>query len=212
MDINDDIPSPKRPVKKPRVSATGPSADRINTQNIISSTPGTPKPILSPEQDRGRKRFFRKDPWKVKPAHRQSNILNLKLEQTENQEDQPLPQPPIVPNDENNNTKKKSDEHVKPKGVFNTTKHGLVKHKTVRYFKCPICGIHKTMVLKLNDHFKRRHPPLKCDKCDSSFHTLSSLARQSYTHLEPRFKCKDCDKQCYFEGELKQHYTVHLKT
>ena len=67
-------------------------------------------------------------------------------------------------------------------------------------------------VLKLNDHFKRCHPPLKCDKCDSSFHTPSSLVRHSYTHLEPHFKCKDCDKQCYFKGELKQHHTVHLKT
>ena len=144
MDINDDTSSPKRPVKKPRVSATGPSADRINAQNIISLTPGTPNPILSPKQDRRRKRFFQKDPRKLKSAHRKIVTPNLKLEQMENQEDQP--QILIVPNDQDTNKIKKSDEDVKPKGVFNTTKHSLVKHKTVRYFKCPICGIHSAEV------------------------------------------------------------------
>ena len=180
MDIDEDTPSPKRPVKKPRVSLTGPSADRINAQNIINSTPGTPNLVVSLEQDRQKKRFFRKDPLKVKPAHCKTASSVRNEEQKENLDDQQQPQ--TEPNDEdksdeekNDQKKTNADEDVKPKGVFNTTKHSLVKHKTVRYFKCPMCGIHKTTVLKLNDHFKRGHSPLKCDKCNFTFHTPSSL-------------------------------------
>ena len=136
MDIDEDAPSPKRPEKKPRVSLTGPSVDRINAQNIIILTPGTPKPVVSPEQDRLKKRFFRKDLLKVKPAHRKTALTVKNEDQKENLDDQQQPQ--TEPNDEDKNNENKNNQQktnvdgdVKPKGVFNTTKHSLVKHKTV---------------------------------------------------------------------------------
>ena len=66
-------------------------------------------------------------------------------------------------------------------------------------------------VLKLNAHYKRRHPPINCEKCELVFQTPSSYTRHRYTHEEPRHKCDDCGKAFYFEGELKQHRTSHLK-
>ena len=44
------------------------------------------------------------------------------------------------------------------------------------------------------------------------FLTPSSYARHRYNHEEPRHPCPDCDKSFYFEGQLKQHRTTHLKT
>ena len=33
---------------------------------------------------------------------------------------------------------------VTPKGKFATTEHSLKKHKPIRYFRCPSCGMHKS--------------------------------------------------------------------
>ena len=42
----------------------------------------------------------------------------------------------------------------KPTGTFETKKHALIKCKPIRYFRYPICKIHKTTVFKLSQHFK----------------------------------------------------------
>ena len=68
-------------------------------------------------------------------------------------EEAPDPNQPLEPTDPD-------QPKPKPKGAFKTTKHSLVKRKIPRYFRCPVCYINKTTVLKLNTHFKLRHPPL----------------------------------------------------
>ena len=195
------------------MSASGPSANRIMAQRIISAMPRMPHPVKSPNLDRKVKKFVSKDPNKTKPTQRKKSILdnmetdnapNLPLDEQSDEENKLLK--------ENNTDVGQDTDKGNPKEKFSTTKHVLVKHKLVRYFKCPVCDIHKTVVLKLNDHFKRRHPPLKCKDCNAVFHTQSSLAHHAYSHLEARYPCSDCDKKFYFAGELKQHCTVHLKT
>ena len=98
-----------------------------------------------------------------------------------------------------------------PKGVFKTTKHGIVKHKNTHYFLCLVCGIHKMMTSKLNVHYRNRHKPLKYDKCSMVFNTPSALTRHSYTHQKPRHFCTQCRKGYYFLGELSQHSLTHQK-
>ena len=65
--------------------------------------------------------------------------------------------------------------------------------------------------MKLNVHFRQRHPALKCTKSDKTFSTPSGLDRHKYTHLEPRHSCTECRAKFYFLGELKQHKTIHRK-
>ena len=99
-----------------------------------------------------------------------------------------------------------------PKGKFRTRSHGLPKKKKrVRFFTCGVCGTRKTSTHDLNRHFKLRHEPLICKKCDKAFTTLSGLARHKYTHEPPRFPCDDCEKKFFFSYELKQHRVTHLK-
>ena len=177
-----------------------PSADRVAAQKFISGIKGGPMPQQSPEEDRQHQckcHFQTKNPERVKLPHRKCNIRTrsstLKQHDTDDIDDQTgaSPSPLASP--------------LKPKGRFKTTSHVLVKHKPVRYFKCPIFGMHKSTVMKLNAHFKRRHPPRPCDKCEAVFHTPSSLSHLKYTHESPRHNCDDCDKKFYFAGELKQH-------
>ena len=162
-------------------------------------------PFQLPENDR-KCRFHTKNPERVKPPCCRSPIKtrsnSIKEEDDTSEHPDEAPLPPSLP----------ATDPAKLKGTFNTTSHVLVKHKPVHYFKCPICGMHKSTILKLNAHFKRRHPPMLCEKCEAVFHTPSSLARHWYTHEQPRHKCDDCGKPFFLPGELKQHRTKHLKT
>ena len=204
MDLVSDTDSPKRRKRKPPVPSY-PSADRQAAQKLISGTKGEPMPFQSPETDRKR-RFYTKNPERAKPTHRRSTIRTRSksaqdIDTIDDNTDETTPPPMPVPSDP-----------VKSKGTFNTTSHVLAKHTTIRYFKCPVCGMHKTTILKLNTHFKRRHPPMSCEKCAAVFHTPSSLAHHRYTHEQPKHKCDNCGKAFFFPGELKQHRTKHLKT
>ena len=93
----------------------------------------------------------------------------------------------------------------KPKGKLVTTDHTLQKFKKDRYFRCPVCFIHKTTTFKLNEHYKRRHPPLKCEHCPMTFVTPSGLNRHKYVHATPRYLCTDCNESFCFNSQLKHH-------
>ena len=207
MDCTTDSSSPKQPKKKPAVPSE-PSAARISVQQIISNTPGPSKPSPAPANPSNQKRFNRKDPSQVKPVQRNSHKRQEDYMDADTKdapdpstiEPQPTPAPQPV-----NNPK------PKPEGAFKSTSHSLVKQKLPLYFHCPVCHIHKTMVLKLNMHFKLRHPPLHCGTCNATFYIPSTLSHHKYSHEPPRHKCKDCDKSFYFTGELKQHRPTHFK-
>ena len=183
---------------KPVPSA--PSDDRIAAQGAKSNSPQShhPIPLLAPN-----KRFHRKDPSSTKPLKRSKTLHEP--DNTESPDLQAsLPMPP------DNNLQS-------PKGVFKTTKHGIVKHKNTRYFLCPVCGIHKTMTSSINVHYRNRHKPLKCAKCSMVFNTPSALARHRYTHQKPTRKAKEvqctkCDYRSKDKKLLKSHMQVHEDT
>ncbi|MCG8620578.1 MAG: hypothetical protein MJE68_01085, partial [Proteobacteria bacterium] len=193
-----DEPEKKKPVRKPKVTKE-PSKDRIAAQQMIETSEKPKHRPPKPDISKGR-RFFRKDPSKTKPVHRRPVS-------TVTEKDDPPKNPDVKPGTSNVTDLESSP----PKGQFKTKEHGLKKHKEVRYFRCPKCGIHKTTVMKLNDHYKRRHPLLKCDKCTMSFCTPSGLSRHMYVHSTPRYPCLDCHKIFHFSSELKTHRVVHLK-
>ena len=193
-DEDDQEDFPKKKPKVARVSTT-PSKARLAVQHAKSQHPKNkiPVPVVS-----SGKNFVSKNPNKI-PVHRRC----LKPEQDSKAEPQSeIPSPPPPPPD---------DSGVKSKGVFHTTEHGIKISKKVRYFRCPECGIHKDSTHKLNDHYKRRHKPIECEKCNQIFHTPSGYDRHQYTHAEPRHRCDVCGKRFYFIGELNQHGTVHRK-
>ena len=207
-DANDDSSSPKCCKRIPKVPSE-PSKDRIAAQQEIITNDKLKGKLAAPKLS-GRKNFIKKDPSKSKPTHRHINALK-----TEQESEQP-------PTEDNDNVdiedgEPNLDANSEPKdntvkcGSFKTTDHSLKKHKEEHYFRCPVCGIHKGTTSHLNDHFKCCHPPISCENCKQTFSTPSGLARRKYTHEEPRYPCNDCNKKFYFEGELKQEHTVHLK-
>ena len=67
------------------------------------------------------------------------------------------------------------------------------------------------MTHRLNDHYKRRHQPLKCDKYDMLFNTPSGMARHRYTHSDKGKRYTDCGKSFHLDSELQQHRITHRK-
>ena len=96
------------------------------------------------------------------------------------------------------------------KGVLKTKTYGLKKKTTSnRTFKCPLCETWKSTTQRLNEHFKRRHPPLQCGICGRSFTIPSSLSRHMYDHDERRYNCNKCSQSFHFESELISHRVSH---
>ena len=172
------------------------------------------KVTIPPKNRLPRKHFHRKDPGNTPYIRRSTSTLKTDTDQ----DDQG-----VSDHGENldaDTTGGEGNQEAKPStsgeskitpGKFQTEEHGIWKFKVQCYFKCPVCGIHKTSTMKLNAHFKRWHEALKCAKCDKVFSTPSGLDRHKYTHLAPRHKCTECGTGFYFEGEVKQHMTTHRK-
>ena len=96
------------------------------------------------------------------------------------------------------------------KGVLKTKTYGLKKKPdSKRTFKCPACDTWKSSVQRLNDHYKRRHPPQMCGICGRTFTFPSSLQRHMYDHDEKRYKCDKCEHSFHFESELVAHRVSH---
>ena len=96
------------------------------------------------------------------------------------------------------------------KGVLKTKTYGLKKKPSSnRSFKCPLCETWKSTTQRLNEHFKRRHPPMQCGICGRSFDIPSSLSRHMYDHDERLYHCNKCEQSFHFESELKSHRVSH---
>ena len=195
-----DSSSPKRPKKHPHVSSA-PSSSRIAAQDEIRHRDlpkGKPSTPVVPAH-----RFTMKDPSRSTPVHRRKP----KVEPPSN----PDPDTFTLVPDEQDEHEANPQDSVTPKGSFAMENHGLKKYKPDRWFKCPVCGIHKGTMHRLNDHYKRRHKPLQCEKCEMVFNTPSGLSRHRYTHAEKGKRCTDCGKCFHFESELAQHRIMHRK-
>ena len=177
--------------------STTPSSSRIAAQEGIRRRDlpkGKPSTLIIPSH-----RFTTKDPSHSTPVHRRKPKVELT---SETETVTPVPNEP--PNDE-------PSEESTPKGSFVTESHGLKKYKPERWFKWPVCGIHKGTTHRLNDHYKRHHKPLQCDNCEMVFNTPSGLSRHKYTHAKKTKRCTDCGKSFHFESELAQHRITHRK-
>ena len=134
-----DSSLPKRPKKHPRVSSA-PSSSRIAAQDEIHRRDlpkGKPSTPVVPAC-----KFTTKDPSRSIPVH----WRNLKVKPPSDLDTvMPIPDEHDEP----------EEELVTPKGSFATENHGLKKYKPDRWFKCPVCGIHKGTTHRLNDHYKR---------------------------------------------------------
>ena len=146
--------------KKNKPVPSAPSKDRIAAQGAKNIPPQIrhPVPLLAPS-----KRFHQRNPSNTKLLRRSKASHALDKDVTPNPH-APLPTPPDT-------------NQQLLKGVFKTTKHGIVKHKSTCYFLCPVCSIHKTTTSKLNVHYRNRHKPLTCPNCSLVFNTPSALAR-----------------------------------
>ena len=79
----------------------------------------------------------------------------------------------------------------------------------VRYYSCTYCNKHFESIHYLNNHHRKRHPPVTCDVCGKLYDTPNSLIRHSYRHLDGQHKCKDCEQSFHFKSELTSHSMKH---
>ena len=79
----------------------------------------------------------------------------------------------------------------------------------VRYYSCTYCNKHFESIQYLNNHHRKRHPPVTCDVCGKLYDTPNSLIRHSYRHLDGQHKCKDCEQSFHFKSELTSHSMKH---
>ena len=76
-------------------------------------------------------------------------------------------------------------------------------------FKCIKCNKHCKSVRALNQHFKEKHRPLQCNKCNKFFQMQGALKLHSYKHVDGQFECSDCNKTFPFKSQLEQHKPSH---
>ena len=219
ISAKDDSPTPKRKKSIIKVKKE-PSSSRIAAQQEIIKKKAPKLPVnktVSNSDDAPKpkpKKFLRKNPHRMIPVHRRTYSTRskwIKNELTE-AEDDPVPDTTTTtPIDTTPKLSPATSPKPKPKGKLVTTDHTLQRFKKECYFRCPVCLIHKMMTFKLNEHYKRRHPPLKCEHCTMTFVTPSGLSRHKYVHTVPRYLCTDCTESFHFESQLKQHRVKHLK-
>ena len=85
----------------------------------------------------------------------------------------------------------------------------LIEESNGKY-KCNICDFTTYHKKGLNIHKKKKHKAYSCDECDDIFDSKRDFKVHSYTHsfttIENRHKCKNCD----FESESLETTEVHV--
>ena len=102
---------------------------------------------------------------------------------------------------------------TKPKKVvtFETVTHGIKITKKSRMYKCPVCGIKKTSIQSINEHYRRQHKKVRCNICNKQFNNPSSRNKHMYVHQSwNRFHCGQCDKEFPFKSMLDDHKGQHM--
>ena len=100
----------------------------------------------------------------------------------------------------------------KKKRVFTTVTCGIKITKCSHMYTCPKCGIKKTSVQSINEHYKHRYDRVKCKKCDKTFATPNSRDKHMYTReSKKRHVCSQCGKDFPFASMLNDHKGQHTK-
>ena len=101
----------------------------------------------------------------------------------------------------------------KKRRVFTTVTRGIKITKRSCMYTCPKCGIKKTSVQSIDEHYKCRHDRVQCKKCDKTFATPNSRDKQMYTHESKKHHvCSQCRKDFPFASMLNDHKGQHTKS
>ena len=79
----------------------------------------------------------------------------------------------------------------------------------IRRYKCQSCTREFKLQSELNHHYKKRHPPVKCQVCGKLCATPNTLSRHMYKHKDRPHKCDYCSQSFAFKSELKGHLITH---
>ena len=90
----------------------------------------------------------------------------------------------------------------------------LRKYTRKRVYKCPFpnCSTKRDNLSSLNAHYRIKHPPLACSKCNKKFSTPSTLSKHFYNHGELKYSCHTCGKKYAFKSQLTNHRISHKRT
>ena len=67
-----------------------------------------------------------------------------------------------------------------------------VRNKPARTIQCKICIDSFCSIKELNEHHRKDHGIVDCEKCNKKFATQSLLDKHMYLHSDLRFVCEDC--------------------
>ena len=177
-------------VKLDQVSVDKTIASVIEQEQLLETTTKSPSqteqvPLINPGKD--------------KPADSDSTIP------AEDEVEEAIDANQNNTNDKPPPTPKKGSVEIKEYGVKRKVSDGKLK------FKCPKCGKRTKTRKQQIQHYKDRHDPIMCSKCDKVFTNPASLSVHMYDHMEHRFKCDNCEQGFHFAGQLTQHKAVHRK-
>ena len=86
------------------------------------------------------------------------------------------------------------------------------KRKKLYLFKCLMCSLLWATCKERNDHFKRKHHKLQCEKCKKFFRTPSAFSLHKYIHRDGQFECNVCRAYFPFKSQLEHHRVSHSET
>ena len=86
------------------------------------------------------------------------------------------------------------------------------KRKKQYLFKCLMCSLRWATCKERNDHFKRKHRKLQCEKCKKFFRTPSAFSLHKYIHRDGQFECNVCRAYFPFKSQLEHHMVSHSET
>ena len=86
------------------------------------------------------------------------------------------------------------------------------KKKKLYLFKCLKCSLRWATCKERNDHFKRNHRKLQCEKCKKFFRTPSAFSLHKYIHRDGQFECRFCRAYFPFKSQLDHHMVSHNET
>ena len=219
-----------RPVRKGHMATTPVTTSTIVQPSIVStsSNMGTiMKPVSQKETDDVINQLLNID---VPLDNEQQDDYDVPLVPTKDKT-QPQPHlllPPVAPSRGDVSDKKPVllpgvlDKAVKiedptpdaklppKKKEFKTVEYKLKrKYTKSRNFICVQCSEKCASQKELNEHFRAKHPSVKCALFQKYFNTRVAMLHRKYKHYEYMYECKICDKGFQFESQQREHMREH---
>ena len=172
----------------------------LTTDNNIGTDADAAPPIIPtqpPKADTGLEAAIEKD-----TGGEPSDVPDQEPKQTDAENKQNDPKPPIEEDDENKGNKKKT---------FVTRQFGLKRrNRPKRKFKCEKCAQELETVRDYNQHYLDNHPPTPCPYCPRQFTSPRTMAKHRYSHAETMYECETCGQGFTFRSQYLSHRKVHL--